>query len=77
MKAYVKFVDMGEGKWDVYPTVVKDPKELGTIEWNNSWKTYVFIPTGEVNYPWSYVQFSPDCLRAIAEFMEKQEEEKK
>lgn len=38
---------------------------LGGIEWYAPWKQYVFQPQDNT-------EFSPDCLRALAEFMESE-----
>lgn len=36
---------------------------LGYVEWYKPWKQYVFQPQQDT-------EFSPDCLRALAKFME-------
>ena len=44
----------------------KNKSILGSIYYLNSWKTYVFAPNNE-----AYTEFSPDCLRDIAHFLEQ------
>lgn len=47
----------------VYTVHSKSGAAIGAVEWYAPWKQYVFQPERDT-------EFSPDCLRALAEFME-------
>ncbi len=44
---------------------------LGTIEWDGSWRQYVFSPTAEPS------KFSKGCLKEISDFINELMEERK
>jgi len=72
-KSYVKFVHeeslrKGGDQWDVRTTrhdvrTTRDDDYLGSICWYGGWKCYVFRPATATEY-------SADCLRDIADFLE-------
>lgn len=48
----------------------KSGATLGSVNWSSGWKMYVIEPEAGT-------EFSPDCLRDIAEFMENLNKERK
>ena len=70
MAKWISFKEVGSSpsgktrKWHVCPT--RAPESIiGTIEWYDRWRKYVFAPG------WETV-FEEDCLRDIAAFCEQQ-----
>lgn len=73
-KSYLKFVPLSAPKnlstkrWRL--TSADGANVLGAIGWHSPWRRYVF-------YPQASTLFEVDCLREIADFLEKQTAEQR
>ncbi len=68
MKTYLEFneLDVPERKTKVFEVRnIKTDFFLGTIEWDGSWRQYIFSPTAIPS------KLSKGCLRELADFIEK------
>ena len=54
-------------RWLIYNAKIEDL--LGDVKWYSGWRRYCFFPVGVDG-----LVFSPDCLTAIAAFIEKEME---
>ena len=72
MKTYLEFNELEvERKTKVFEVRNKEHFFLGSIDWANGWRQYVFNPTAEPT------QLSVGCLKEIEEFIKDLMEERK
>jgi hypothetical protein len=73
MSEYLEFVELeNDGRITKRFDVRSKRRDfsLGEIAWHGAWRQYAF-------FPWMQTLFNRDCLRDIAEFLDKLMEERK